>query len=83
MSDVREVSDYHEWMAGTVAGAGERLDGALRELFEPFAKALSAALDAGLLQLEARFSDRERTEAPRPPSPSPQVTPEKRKRARP
>lgn len=91
MSDVREVTEYHEWMAGTVSGAGERLDDALRALFAPYDRALGKVLDAVLagdlaiarLKSEARFSDSERTEAPRPPSPSPQVTPEKRKRAAP
>jgi len=48
MSDVREVSEYHEWHAGTLYGIGESIDDAMRELIEAtgFPRIIRRILDA-------------------------------------
>lgn len=45
MSDVREVSEYHEWHAGTLYGIGERIDDAMHELAKPFLEKISRVLN--------------------------------------
>lgn len=46
MSDVREVSEYHEWHAGTLYGISERIDDAFAVIAKPILEKLSRILNA-------------------------------------
>lgn len=50
MSDVREVSEWHDAMEGTLTVAGERLNDALSDLWTTFRDDLSDSVIGDLLR---------------------------------